>query len=112
MNDKKDAEDLAKIITAGDAWLLKYGIVSPVTHNNIVANLYVNFPKVKFVEYFMPQVAEERWIRVVMHFPSWYLVFKNKDKIIDQVVDLLTEYLHEYDVTVELKRYKKAQVKA
>lgn len=110
-DDKKSAEDLAQAIAAGDAWLLKYGVVSPMSHNNIVLNLYMNFPKVKFVEYFMSQNPEERWIKVVMYYSFWTLLFTNKDTLIDTIVDVLHQYLHEYDVTVELKRHKKGTPK-
>lgn len=106
MNEKKELDDLTKIFAAGDAWLRKYGMVdNPIVHNNIVLNLYMNFPKVKYVEYFMN--PKERSIEVVMHYGFWYLLFHNKDELIDQVIDLLKEYLHNFDITVKLKRFKK-----
>lgn len=116
MNDKKNMEELQKLLQEGDAWLRKFGIVDPsmnkVFHNNIVINLYVNFPKVRYVEYFMSDKAEDRWIKIVLYLPTFTLMFTNKDKLIDEVVDLIREYLYDYDVTVELKRFRKETVKS
>ena len=109
MNDKKDIKLLEEIFSAGDSWLLRYGVISPVAHNNIVANLYVHFPQAKYVEYFMN--VEERAIEVIMHFDRWYLfksfLFRKEEKLIDDVFSLLREYLHDYKITVRVKRYKK-----
>lgn len=105
MSDKKDLDDLESVFKAGDAWLMKYGAVTPMMHNNIILNLYMNFPKVKYVEYVMNQ--EERSIKVIMHFSFLSLLFRNKENLIDSIIDLLKDYLHDYNITVELKRYKK-----
>lgn len=103
---KNTVEDIEKIFASGDAWLRKYGIVdNPIAHNSIIANLYTQFPKVKYVEYFL-NTSEERKIRVVMHYSFFSLLFMKKDKEIDKIVELLQEYLSEYIVEVELKRYK------
>lgn len=110
MSDQKTMSDLEKVFAAGDAWLLKYGIVSPIAHNNIVANLYVNFPQIKYLEYFMPDPAmypDRREIEIVVYLGLWRMVFSNKDKLIDGIMDLIKEYLHDYKVTVSVKRYKR-----
>jgi hypothetical protein len=107
MNDNKLKNELEQLFAAGDAWLRKYGVVSNVAHNNIVVMLYMNFPKVRYVEYFITQNPEDRRIQVILHFGFWNLIFKNKEAVIDSAITLLKEYLHDYDITVELKRYKK-----
>ena len=105
MSERKDITDLEQIFAAGDAWLTKYGVVSPIMHNNIILNLYMHFPKVKYVEYFLYPNATRK-IHVVMHYRFIDLLFRNKEKIIDEVIELLKEYLYDYEITVELKRFK------
>jgi len=109
MDDKQDLDELSKIFAAGDSWLRKFGVIdpnlNPVAHNNIVANLYV-IPGVEYVEYFMPQDFTKRWIKIKLYLPFWKLLFTNKDKLIERVVQTVKEYLDGYDVTVEVKRYK------
>lgn len=108
MATKKDVDDLQGLIAGGDLWLRKYGFVdNPVAHNSIIANLYGRFPRVKFVEYFLNPDPEERKIEVVLHFSFWYLLFRNKDKLIEDAIDLLRDYLHDFSITVTLKRFKK-----
>ena len=110
MDDKKTLTELEQLFAAGDAWLRKYGIVSPVQHNAIVLNLYMAFPKCRYVEYFMTR-PPERKIHVILHFPFFRLLFSNRDKIVDDAIGFLKEYLHEYTITVELKRYRKGAEK-
>jgi len=115
MSDEKSVQDLEKVFAAGDAWLMKYGIVSKIAHNNIVANIYVNFPKIKYLEYFMPDpnlFPNKREIHVVLYLGFWRGLLTNKEKLIDKVMDLVKEYLHDYKITVEVKRYKKNRKEA
>lgn len=112
MDEKKTVESLDQLFAAGDAWLRKYGMVTSIAHNAIVANLYVNFPKAKYVDYFLPKDSAHRKVWVRLHVPFWKLVFTNKDKMIDQVIDFLREYLTDYDIQVELKRYRKGVEKS
>lgn len=107
MATQKEVEDITNLFTSGDAWLRKYGAVdNPVAHNNMVVNLRMNFPKAKLVEYYMPKNTEDRRIKVVLHFGFWTLLFSKTNRIIDDVIDLVKEYLYDYEVVVELKRWK------
>ena len=106
-DDKKVVENLEQVFAAGDAWLRRYGIVSPIAHNSIVLNLYSAFPKARYIDYFLPRDMTQRKVWVRLHVPFWKLLFCNRDRLIDNVIDFLREYLHEYDIQVELKRYKR-----
>lgn len=107
MTTQKDVDDLTSLFTNGDAWLRKFGVVdNPVAHNNMILNLRMNFPKAMGVEYYLPKNPEDRRIRVVLYFSFWRLLFCKKDQLIDAVIDLVKEYLHDYDVSVELRRWK------
>lgn len=106
-DDKKTSDSLAEIFASGEAWLRKYGIVSSIAHNSIVSNLYVNFPKVRYLEYFIPDDSSKRRVWVILYVPTWKLLFTKKERMIDEVIDFLREYLDGYDIKVELKRYKK-----
>jgi len=104
MDSKKKAlSELESLFIAGDAWLMKYGIVSPIAHNNIVTNLYMNFPQVKYLEYFLD--TENRKVEVVLYIKFWRLLFTRKDRLISDAINLLKEYLYNYTITVRLKRY-------
>jgi len=103
MNERQDFTDLEQIFAAGDAWLLKYGVVTPLTHNNIILNIRVQFPKVKNVEYFLNQ--EERKIDMTLFVGKWFLLLGRKKKLIRQVLSIINEYLYGYDIQIKLRRY-------
>lgn len=107
MDDHKNIDDLEQVFAAGDSWLRKYGIVTPIAHNSIVLNLYGAFPKVRYLEYFLPEDSSRRKVWVILYVPFWKLLFTNREKMIDSVIDFLREYLFDYEINVELKRYKK-----
>lgn len=111
-DEKKTVDNLEQVFAAGDAWLRRYGMVTGVQHNSVVLNLYMAFPKVRYVEYFLPKDQTKRKVLVQLYFPFWKLVFMNKDKMIDDVIFFLREYLNDYEVRVELKRYKKGVEKS
>lgn len=107
-DSKKSVSSLENLFAAGDAWLRRHGMLdNPIAHNSIVLNLYMNFPKVKYVEYFLGTDPDDKQIRVVMHFPFWTLLFMKKEKTIDDVIDTLRDYLQDFNIIVELRRYKK-----
>ncbi len=99
-----DKESLDSLLIQGDAWMRAEGIITPITHNNIILNLYVNFPKVKYVEYFMK--PDEKAIEVVLHLRTITALFTNKDALMTAAIGVIKEYLQDYDVTVKLKRFK------
>lgn len=111
MSDDSVSE-LEQVISAGTAWLTKYGVVGPIMHNNIILNLYVAFPKARYIEYFLSKDTENKKVLVVLHVPMWSLLFTNKSRLIDNVIDFLREYLDNYEITVELKRYRKGVEKS
>lgn len=106
-DDKKTVEHLDQLFAAGDAWLRKFGLVTAIAHNSIVANLYVNFPKIRYLEYFLPRDSTTRKVWVVLYVPLHRLIFTSRDNLIDEVIQFLREYLDGYDIQVQLKRYKK-----
>lgn len=117
MDEKKTVDDLDQVLNeqtfaAGDAWLRNHGVIASIAHNAIVANLYVNFPKVRYLEYFLPEDSARKRVWVRLYVPFWKLLFLNRDKMMDDVIDFLRSYLANYDVKVELKRYKKGVEKS
>ena len=92
-------------VNTGNSWLIDNGVISDFTHNAILINLYVNFPKVRYVEYFMS--VEEKTIEVHLFF-SWYnYFFQREGLLVDNAKELLNQYLKDYKVTVKKKRYGK-----
>lgn len=117
MDEKKTVEDLDQALNeqtfaAGDAWLRGHGVLSKIAHNAIVANLYVNFPKVRYLEYFLPEDTERKKVWVRLYVPFWKLLFSRRERMIDNVIVFLRDYLKDYDIKVELKRYKKGVEKS
>jgi len=106
MDDLKDVNDLDKIISAGDAWLRKYGVISPMMHNNLVLNLRTQFPKIKHLEYFMAPDPNQREIKLVVYVSLWTLIFNNANNLIDNIISVVEAYLYNFKVNVEIKRYK------
>ena len=103
-----DVKDIKKLFAAGDAWLMKYGIVSPIMHNNIVLNLYAQFPEIKYLEYFLPQDEDDkRELHLVIHLTTLRCLFTNTNKLKERIEDVLMEYLHDYEISIYIKRYKK-----
>lgn len=108
-NSKKDIENLEQIISMGDDWLRRYGIVSPFAHNSIVLNLRMKYDFVKNLEYDLD--PEERKLNLTLYLSRgrlfWMTLTRKRDALIDDVIIFLNDYLHQYDITVQLLPYKK-----
>ena len=104
MNEYQDLDELAGIFAAGDAWLLKYGVVGPHVHNNIVLNLRTQFPKIQNIEYYLD--SENRIIDLTIYVNKWFLIFGRKKKLLRNVFEVLMDYLHGYEIKLKLRRYK------
>lgn len=104
-----DSEDLEKALIQGDSWLLKYGVVSSVTHNNIVLNLRVQFPAIKNLEYYLD--TEHRKIDLIVYLGFWRLLgmtlFGRRNAFMDSIIELLQDYLYDYNIKVKVRRYKR-----
>jgi len=50
-----------------ESWLGRYGVVTPKTHDDLLLNIYSNFPCVKYVEYFLPKDTEILEIHIIVH---------------------------------------------
>lgn len=105
MDHEKAKQQIQEILADGDQWLLKHGVVTPVTHNTILINLYVNFPKVEYIDYYIH--PDNREIEVNLYIPFFKLMFTRRQQMVDKVFELLVEYLKDFTVSVNLKRYKK-----
>ena len=108
MDDDKDLKEFHQVISAGDAWLRQYGVVSPMMHNNIVLNLRAKFSKIKQLEYFLSTDPNQRALKVVIYISFWTKIFSNTNKLVEDIIATLEEYLHNYANTVEIRRFKKA----
>lgn len=109
MNDqvqKPEIDNLQAVLVEGERWLLSHGVVTPVTHNNIVLNLYMNFPHVKLVEYFMD--TPNKTIKVFLYMNTWRALITNKENMTGDVLEVLSQYLTDFRIEVNFKRYKKS----
>lgn len=104
-NDDKIKTDLGTALHEGDQWLLQNGITTPITHNNIVLNLYMNFPQVEYVDYLMD--PETKRIEVNLYLPTLKAIFCRRTKLAATAVSVLAEYLKDFSIRVTIKRYKK-----
>ena len=108
MSNEEDQQHLISgLVSSGDAWLREYGIITPMMHNNIVLNLRMHFPKAKDVDYFMN--PDEKTIHVRLFLTPWGAFTSNTTKMIDSAINLVSQYLTDYKVTAEIKRFKKME---
>ena len=94
-NEKNAIKDLDALLVQGDTWLLRHGIVTPQAHNGITLNIYIQFPKVKYLEYYLD--PEDKKIDLTLYLPFWTLLFTNKERLIDDIFVMLAEYLEDYE---------------
>lgn len=108
MSDKKALETFNQVISEGDEWLREYGVVSEVSHNTIVTNVYIMFPKVKYVDYLID--TREKIIDMYVYAGFWRLLWwtlrGKSESIVEEIFYLTTGYLKDYEVRVNLKRFK------
>ena len=105
IEDIKDKAKLSptQLMQFGDQWLRENGIITDVTHNNIILNLYTNFPHAKFVEYYMDM--DEKAIEIHLHFGFWNWLRKSRAALEEDCQELIRQYLKDYTVTLEKKIY-------
>lgn len=114
MNSKLDKASLQKIrdesfkdktsfVSSADKWLRENGIITPVLHNNIIINLYVNFPKAKYIEYFMDPEAKQ--IEIYFHLSKVRFILTNEVKLERQARKLITEYLPDFTVSARKRKF-------
>ena len=106
MSNDAEIKELHQVISAGEYWLRKHGMVSPLMHNNIVLNLRTKFSKIKQLEYFLPIDPNQRELKLVIYISLWTKIFSNVNKLIADVIATLEDYLSNYEITVEVKRFK------
>lgn len=116
MSDKVDKKKLNKIkedvgleqnqfIAMADQWLREQGIISDYAKNAIIINLYTNFPKAQMVEFYLDQ--EEKMIEVHLHFKLWHWLFARNTTLTDRTTSLIKQYLPDFKITAEKRRYDK-----
>lgn len=84
----KDQKQLEQIFSEGDAWLRKYGAISPIAHNNIVSNIYMNFPQVRYLEYDVKS-EEDRILDVTVFVGLEYLVSPKHGHLLQKASELI-----------------------
>jgi hypothetical protein len=100
---KKDTEGMGELAAQYDAWLRSNNVITTLTHNTIVLNLYVQFP-IKYVEYLMDPDNEELDLTVYLGF--WRALFTNKKRMMDKMFAMFSEYLPNYKVTLRVALYR------
>ena len=86
-----------------DNWLLSQDIITDVTHNNIILNLYRQFPAAKYIEYFMELETKTIEVHIHLGWYGWY--FKSKDKLKKDCQALIKQYLKDFQVVTEVHRH-------
>ena len=86
-------------VATGDKWLLDNGIITDVTHNNIILNLYMTFKRAKYVEYYLNM--QEQSIEIHFKFSKFWNWWYTEEKLRDKAVHLLSGYLNNFTVTVK-----------
>lgn len=105
---QKNIEMLQKVIEEGDRWLLDNGVVTDLTHNAIVTGIYSNYPVVRYVDYYMDKERHIIDLNIYVGFWKllWLTLTRRRDSLLDEVFFALSDYLKEFKVRVNLRRYK------
>jgi hypothetical protein len=104
MSDEKENEgNLNNLASQHEGWLRSNNVVTTLTHNTIVLNLYVQFP-IKYVEYSMNPDDETLDLTVYLGF--WRALFTNKKKMMDRMFEMFSEYLPNYQITLRVALYR------
>lgn len=111
MSDTKefDVNLFQKAIAEGDEWLLQNGVISDVSKNTIITNIYAKYPKVRLLDFDLDE--EERILDMRLYLTFWTLffmtIFGKRQKLLDDVFYNLEEYLRgQFQIRVQLKRLK------
>ena len=107
-DDKKNLQMLNQVISEGDQWLREYGVVSDLSHNTIVSNIYLMFPQVKYVDYLIDQKNQimDMYVYVSFWRLLWMTLFGRRDKLLNEIFYLTSGYLKDYELRVNLRRFK------
>ena len=99
---------LNQVISEGDQWLREYGVVSDLSHNTIVSNIYLMFPQVKYVDYLIDQKNQimDMYVYVSFWRLLWMTLFGRRDKLLNEIFYLTSGYLKDYELRVNLRRFK------
>ncbi len=81
-NKDKDIAELKKLMNENESWLGRYGVVTPKTHDDLLLNIYSNFPCVKYVEYYLPKDVDLLEVHIILHLdiPLWLTNSSNISK--------------------------------
>jgi hypothetical protein len=87
-------------MTQADKFLLSHGIITDVTHNNIILNLYRNFPSANYIEYYLDMTNREIEVHMYLGRMGWW--FGNKNKLKANCAELLGQYLSTFTIKTEI----------
>jgi len=104
----RNSKELERIISDGDKWLRNYmGSELGVDTNDVVVDMYDEFPFIKSHEYWVPQDPEMRFIKINIYISTWKLLFMNRDKLLEDLEYFIKTYLPHHDIVLTIKRHKK-----
>lgn len=108
--DDQNRELFQKAIAEGDEWLLEQGVVSDVSKNTIISNIYVKYKRVKFLDFDLDE--RERIIDMRLYVGFWTLllmtIFGRARPLLDNVFSDLDAYLKgHYQIRVTIQRFSK-----
>ncbi len=104
MNEKKTLNELKSVLEVSEAWFLKYGEVNPDGHKQLKEMLKGAIKGLKHLEYMVD--LYHRKIEVTVYLGAWRMMFSKTKKIAENIVELLEECLHDYEIVVKIKRYR------
>jgi hypothetical protein len=114
MKDENELKLMQKALLEGDEWLREHGAVTDMTHNTIVANIYVLYPEVKYADYLLDPDLKIIDLRVFVGTWKLFLmtILGRRDKFLSELFFLTQDYLKEFEIRITLKRYKDGVEKA
>lgn len=107
MSNKKEEKKGVNLLAESDNWMRQHGILTENTHNNIIQVIMTMYPFIKDIEYFIDSNHKEMEVLIYLGFGS--LIFRRTSRLSNSILQMLVEYLYDYNISVKIKRFKRSK---
>lgn len=107
-NEDKQIDQLSKVLTNMDEWLIRFGYIPSHAHNRVIEQLSKQLSIVNpgDIEYLVD--GEQRRVDLTLYLPLWYLlflfIFMRRDKVLAKSIAIVEEVLAGYEIRSSLAR--------
>lgn len=102
---KDQKEKFEEAFQAAQGWMDNYGIVTSEGHKQLKRMLETSVKGLKDLKYYVDDTAMR--VEVDLFFGGWKVLLSDTSKISKGVLEVLRNCLPEYEIRVEVKKYRK-----